>query len=172
MTTLLEHDGGAIAFGLENVVPSDLSMSLSGSGAAAWYSPQVYLHTPYATKAYWPASQEAPWIEELAGRFQKLRSLDRGWDGHSASPIDADILIQAWRWLRKLSRAIRVPPSVVPTIAGGLAFEWHRPGMDLEIELSPAGQYVSYEDSKGNEIDDRPLVAHVETVARALSDLR
>ena len=31
------------------------------------------------------------------------------------------------------------PPSVVPTWNGGVQVEWHRNGVDLEIEVSPAG---------------------------------
>ena len=31
------------------------------------------------------------------------------------------------------------PPSVVPTYEGGLQVEWHRNGVDLEIEISPDG---------------------------------
>ena len=31
------------------------------------------------------------------------------------------------------------PPSVVPTWEGGLQVEWHRNGVDLEIEVSPSG---------------------------------
>ncbi len=172
MNALLEHDGGAIAFGLDNLVPSRLSELPSQSGAVAWYSPKVYLHRAQATRAYWPGRQEVSWAERLADRFSLLRRLEPRWDGHNAPPIDEEILASGWRWLQAIAQVVRVPPSVVPTNAGGIAFEWHRPAMDLEIELSPGGaHYVGYEDAQGNEFEG-PLEAHVEAVARALVSLQ
>ena len=35
------------------------------------------------------------------------------------------------------------PPSVVPTWEGGLQVEWHRNGVDLEIEVTPSG-HIEY----------------------------
>ena len=35
------------------------------------------------------------------------------------------------------------PPSVVPTWNGGVQVEWHRNGIDLEIEVAPEG-YIEY----------------------------
>ena len=36
------------------------------------------------------------------------------------------------------------PPSVVPTWEGGLQVEWHRNGVDLEIEVNSSGRVVEY----------------------------
>lgn len=171
MKTFLEH-GGAIAFGLQDLVPSRLTDPV-GSGAGAWYRPKVYLHEVRATKLLWPETPwvEASWVEHLNERFSLLRTLEVGWDGHKAPAISEEILASAWMWLRMLSRSVQYPPSVVPTNTGGIAFEWHRSGMDLEIELLPGGEhYVSYEDTEGNEIEG-PIAANIDAVAKALASL-
>lgn len=36
------------------------------------------------------------------------------------------------------------PPQVVPTNSGGIQLEWHEQGVDLEIEIFPAGEPVVY----------------------------
>jgi hypothetical protein len=43
-------------------------------------------------------------------------------------------------------------PSVVPTTPGGLQFEWHMQGIDLEIEMRPDFRWLSsYEESSTGE---------------------
>ena len=42
--------------------------------------------------------------------------------------------------LAKILDSRTPPPSVVPTWDGGVQVEWHRNGVDLEIEISPTGE--------------------------------
>ena len=41
--------------------------------------------------------------------------------------------------LAKILDSRTPPPTVVPTYEGGVQVEWHRNGVDLEIEISPDG---------------------------------
>ncbi len=41
--------------------------------------------------------------------------------------------------LAKILDSRAPPPSVVPTYEGGIQVEWHRNGVDLEIEIGPDG---------------------------------
>lgn len=46
-----------------------------------------------------------------------------------------------------------VMPSVHPTAAGAIQFEWHRNGVDLEIEIHPSGEISAYVE----ELDKEPV---------------
>ena len=45
------------------------------------------------------------------------------------------------------------PPAIVPTWDGGLQAEWHRNGVDLEIEIGPDGKAEYYFFSETEEIE-------------------
>lgn len=56
-------------------------------------------------------------------------------------------------------------PALVPTVRGGLQIEWHRRGVDIEVEVSPDGS-VSWcaEDRRSGQADEAVLTGHEETV--------
>ncbi len=62
------------------------------------------------------------------------------------------------------------PPTVVPTWEGGIQVEWHRNGVDLEIEIAPSGHIeyffashdVEYEGDAWDEIES--LAEYAQTV--------
>jgi hypothetical protein len=42
-------------------------------------------------------------------------------------------------------------PQIVPTVHGGIQLEWHRGGVDLEIEVAATGEVlVDYESADGS----------------------
>ena len=45
------------------------------------------------------------------------------------------------------------PPTVVPTSEGGIQVEWHRNGVDLEIESAPSGQVEFFFASQSEEYE-------------------
>ncbi len=45
------------------------------------------------------------------------------------------------------------PPTVVPTSEGGIQVEWHRNGIDLEIESPPSGQVEFFFSSQSEEYE-------------------
>ena len=62
------------------------------------------------------------------------------------------------------------PPTIVPTWDGGLQAEWHRNGVDLEIEVGPDRKAVYYFFSESEEIES-PVwddLAHLTKCVRAL----
>ena len=56
--------------------------------------------------------------------------------GPSVQPAAADQLIEL---LSMILNHDTPPPSVVPTWEGGIQVEWHRNGVDFEIEAGPSG---------------------------------
>lgn len=79
------------------------------------------------------------------------------------APISLLVQNQATRWAVAfadvaLSEAgdpdAVVMPSVHPTVRGGIQLEWHRKGLDLEIEVLPSGQARAYiESPNGTPVD-------------------
>lgn len=57
------------------------------------------------------------------------------------------------------------PPSIVPTHEGGVQAEWHCNGVDLEIEVTPAGAIEYYFRSPLEEHEDR-VVGDLSALAR------
>lgn len=69
------------------------------------------------------------------------------WDSFGAQAVDPARFISALRLLPHIIRENIPVPSVVPTGQGGIQFEWHTRGIDLEIEvLSLQRQRVFFED--------------------------
>lgn len=115
---------------------------------------------------FWPGRRRKAWLDDVAARIIRLSALAPGWDGHRARSIDRETLLQTWRFIERIAEVVAIPPSVVPTVSGGVALEWHRDGLDLEIEFSGGAPTVSYEDADGIDVEG-PLLAHMNVVAAA-----
>ncbi|MEJ7764882.1 MAG: hypothetical protein WKF86_05255 [Acidimicrobiales bacterium] len=105
----------------------------------------------------------------VAERCRELFSLPAGWDGYTAQQVDADLIQKAWDFAQVAACSVSGEPSVVPTVSGGVALEWHARGIDLEIELTSTGTIILLEDETG-EVEG-PLSEHAERVAAALDRL-
>jgi hypothetical protein len=172
VSDVLEGASRSMAFGLDDLEPSPLVPVTTGGGAIV--RSFVYFGSEPAHGGFqWPAHRQVAWLAQLADRFAQLSTLVPGWDGGTAPAIDRQTLGVTWDLLRSLSVLLPVQPSVVPTVAGGIALEWHRGGIDLEIEMGPDKDqaYVSYEDSGGSEVEG-PLAVHADVIVRAIPRLR
>jgi hypothetical protein len=77
-----------------------------------------------------------------------LLALPPNWDSYGARSIEPEILAAAARWLAENMMPETPRPAVLPTVRGGVQFEWSIRGLDLEIELiSPDELHVAYEDA-------------------------
>ncbi len=75
------------------------------------------------------------WLEPTMRAVADLATLEHDWDSYGAPPIDSVLLVAGASLLLLTMRDNTPPPAVVPTSRGGLAFEWHTRGIDLEIEI-------------------------------------
>ncbi len=70
--------------------------------------------------------------------LQRLADLPPGWDSYGAKPLAAT----AVRRLLNLAPVLLPPdgpePTVVTTRSGGIQLEWHKGGVDLEVEVPPS----------------------------------
>jgi len=63
-------------------------------------------------------------------------------------------------------------PSIVPTNSGGIQLEWHRNGVDLEIEVISARKFgVLFVDPASGEERDEVISSNLRTLARAIARL-
>jgi hypothetical protein len=67
--------------------------------------------------------------------WDKLRALKPGWDSYGAPPISPDAIASARAWLAGVQ--------IVPTSHGGVQLEWHRHGVEVEVEFSADGKDVN-----------------------------
>ena len=67
-------------------------------------------------------------------QFDSLLDLKAGWDSYGAKPINPSAVAAAKNFLRMVQ--------VVPTNKGGVQFEWHCYGVDVEVEFGPDGRIV------------------------------
>lgn len=104
---------------------------------------------------------------ELTGlqiKLQELGELREGWDSYGAPPIDRFVLEAVARFLEQLPWDQVRPPHIVPTSRGGVALEWHRPGLEFSIEVEPtaeskAAAWAFFADDAGDTWEEELLSA-------------
>ncbi len=106
--------------------------------------------------------------------LQRLIPLRDDWDSYGARPLRFDAVVGALEVLLSVLLDETPAPIVVPTIGGGVQLEWHRNGVDLEIDvISQQKCRVYFSDSRaGTDWEDTvtsdltSLVAAIQAVSR------
>lgn len=106
--------------------------------------------------------------EELLHALERaceLQQLPRGWNSYGAEPVSDTAFRQTIEFLAAYVVRGIADPVLVPTVRGGLQIEWHRRGVDIEVEVSPDGS-VSWcaEDRRSGEEVEAVLIGHEEAV--------
>jgi hypothetical protein len=100
----------------------------------------------------------ARWVEPTLKTLGELLTLSPNWNSYGARPIDLAMVGTAWQLLTTVMRDDSPPPTVTPTVKGGIQFEWHTRRIDLEIEtLAPQRFGVLFEDLSTGESWEREL---------------
>jgi len=118
-------------------------------------------------------AQRARWAPSVAHALRQLRDLPPGWDSYGAHRVQEGAVHSAFEILWAIADDPQLPqPSIVPTSAGGLQIEWHRPGVDLELEIAPNGNAFEMSVSEGEAAREislsnnlAPFVAEVRRLA-------
>jgi len=116
-------------------------------------------------------SATPPWFDQLLTRVNEISTLAPGWDGHRAPPISHRPLGMALNYLNQVAPFLKVPPSMVPTASGGVALEWHRSNLDLEIEFTPAGEVTVFGGTDSGDELEGPLDHYQPAVTYLLAHL-
>jgi hypothetical protein len=94
------------------------------------------------------------WYRPICQDLFNLLSLRPNWDSYGAYAIEIESVVNALNMLEKIADLNTPKPSVVPTVLGGIQLEWHTKGIDLEIEIDPAGKgSVFYQNKFGKMIE-------------------
>jgi hypothetical protein len=92
-------------------------------------------------------TSKPPWLESVESQIAELRRLSFGWDAFGAGPLRYDVLWFALSLLETVMSDDTPPPHVTPMSHEGIMLEWHRNGIDVEIEVERPGEaHVTYED--------------------------
>ena len=75
----------------------------------------------------------------------RVTAMQPGWDGHQGKPVDPATAFYSFRLVEGLLARPGIPqPSITPLSYGGLVFEWHRKGWDIEIEIEAPSRLHVY----------------------------
>lgn len=84
-------------------------------------------------------ADEPAWLPAVLNRMRTLSGLAPDWDGAGAKAPTEAALTAGLRLLPKVLSREAATPAVVPTPEGGVQFEWHDAGWDVEIEIDSSG---------------------------------
>ena len=91
--------------------------------------------------------QPDTWLWKTVESFNTLLKLEENWDSYGAKRIFPETIAATLQLLFAIMDDNSPSASIVPTPKGNVQIEWHRSGIDLEIEVTAEGKYsVLYED--------------------------
>lgn len=151
---------------------------LSKRGANAWQPitpPQTLIWQVGGTEV---RIADAPdpipeWFYRTLRAVVHSLSLEPGWDSYDANPVSRSAAETGLARLFDVMQPSSPPPTVAPIPDGGLQFEWHRNGLDVEIELSRDGvaRFVVADLSLDSEIEaDWSDLSRLQEAIARLSD--
>lgn len=112
------------------------------------------------------------WVEPTVRSLGQLLRLAANWDTYGGRPVDPNCVAAALDLVFGTFTDDTPTPSVVPTNGGGLQFEWHTRGADLELEFRSATRLLGlFEDQITGESWEKDLTSDLEPFAKALSTL-
>lgn len=89
------------------------------------------------------------WFTDAVKKLLMLRELPENWDSYGARQVTVQSFETALLLTSRISEGSPLP-SIVPTPTGGVQLEWHLFGIDLEVDITPEGNYsMSFEDETG-----------------------
>jgi hypothetical protein len=90
------------------------------------------------------------WQVEVVSKVVEFLNLPAGWDGYNAPAVRHDTGMFAIQVLAAVMRPRTPLPQIVPSSVGGIQFEWHERGIDLELHISaPLECEIWFEDLTG-----------------------
>jgi hypothetical protein len=91
--------------------------------------------------------QKPDWLGEVISDLRKISTLEQNWDSYGGRPISHKAILKATEILSLCIANDTPAPWVVATSLGGIQFEWHTEGEDLEIEIDAQGRLLECRES-------------------------
>ena len=112
------------------------------------------------------------WFRPTLEELRSLVALAKNWDSYGARPVNPHCAASAISLLRSTLEPSMPQPSIVPTSRGGIQIEWHRDGMDIEIDVqSPSRLYVAFRDENTDEAWEQQISEDLNPLASLLARL-
>lgn len=80
----------------------------------------------------------------VMGALQRLTKLAPSWDSYGSQPLNPSAVTRVFKFLDLLLPENAPEPTIIPTRDGGVQFEWHRRGVDLEVKVPPSGPIAQF----------------------------
>ncbi len=98
-------------------------------------------------------------------RKRVLLQLPSGWNSYGAEPVSVAAFEQVTEFLTMYLVEWVADPVLVPTVRGGVQLEWHRQGVDVEVEIGPDGSvWWCADDRRTGEEFEAALAGQEETI--------
>ena len=89
------------------------------------------------------------WHRDALSKVISLVELPENWDGYGSEPLRHDTAMFALQVLSAVMQPRTPMPEIVPS-AGGVQFEWHERGIDLELHVTAPYEWeIWFEDLRG-----------------------
>jgi hypothetical protein len=109
------------------------------------------------------------WVAPVAQRAEHLLALRSGWAGPGSRAVGLPFVVSAIHPLAGAMDRETPAPSIVPMNNGTVQIEWHRSGIDLEVELlTPTSFAVTYQDQRAGEEWERVVTDAVHALRAPL----
>lgn len=79
---------------------------------------------------------KAAWERELVATLCRYLELPSNWDSYGGKPLRHDTGMFALQVLSRIMNESIPLPSIVPMSSGGVQFEWHQNGLDIELFIA------------------------------------
>jgi hypothetical protein len=109
------------------------------------------------------------WLDEVVRRLNVAvaAATAEGWP-----PMTHTAVISSLQALRRVMGLDSIRPSVTPTSEGGLQFEWHDAGWDVELEVDPNGNVNTWGRHQHNGVAfEGPFAATADSLRVAVKDI-
>jgi hypothetical protein len=113
-----------------------------------------------------------PWLAPVVTAVGRFLQLPDNWDSYGAPVIDHEKVLFGLNLLLATLDPQSPAPTVVPTPSGSVQFEWHRQGMDIEVEVLSAGKInLYYENGATGSSEESTLTSDFRRLATVLHEL-
>ncbi len=134
-------------------LPGLISQEELDQSQSAWQTQRSTEVTPEYTLRITSPSVPPNWLSASVEDLNQLLMLEDYWDSYDAQKLDPKSAVFALELLTAVMTNDTPGPSIVPTPPGGIQLEWHRSGIDLEIEIHTEGCYSVFFEDETNQSD-------------------
>jgi len=111
------------------------------------------------------------WLDSVIKRFDGIVALSPEWAGPETVPPTIELACECLDKLQIFMLYTANVPAILPTPSGGIQFEWHSAGWDIEVEFYPdgSGEYWGEDHESSQQISGS--ISFLEDLTNALKTL-